>query len=89
MRSAQSKAKSIIRAELGINHPSYQRLRELNFTGYTHSYLQETANFSNMTTTAKLRVVAELAECDLPGIEFFKGIYFSTINDTVSLILYR
>ena len=71
MSSAQSKAQSIIRAELGINDRSYQELLDGNFTGYTHSYLYETANFSNLTTTANLRVVAELAECDLPGIEFF------------------
>ena len=69
MRSAQSKAKSIIRAELGINDPSYQRLRELNYTGYTHSYLSKTADFSKLTTTAKLNVVVELAELDKPGIE--------------------
>ena len=66
---AQSKAQSIILAELGINDPSYQRLRELNYTGYTHSYLSETVNFTNLTTTAKLNVVIELAELDKPGIE--------------------
>ena len=69
MSSAESKAQSIILAELGLNVPSYQRLRELNYTGYTDSYLVMTANYSNLTTTAKLNVVLELAESDKPGIE--------------------
>ena len=71
MSSAQSKAQAIIRAELGINHPSYQELLDGNFTGYTHSYLYETANFSNLTTIAKRDILLELAECDLLGIENF------------------
>ena len=69
MSSAESKAQSIILAELGLSDPSYQQLLDGNFTGYTHSYLYETANFSNLTTTAKLDILLELAECDLLGIE--------------------
>ena len=65
MSSAESKAQSIILAESGLNAPSYQRLREIDWTGYTHRYLYETASFKNLTTTAKLSVVLELAECDL------------------------
>ena len=71
MSSAESKAQSIILAELGLNVPSYQRLRELNYTGYTDSYLVMTANYSNLTTTAKSSVVLELAKCDLVGIDIF------------------
>ena len=68
---AQSKAQSIILTELGINDLSYQELLDGSFTGYTHSYLQETKDSSKLTTTAKLSVVRELAECDLLGIENF------------------
>ena len=78
---AQSKAQSIILAELSINDPSYQKLLDGGFTGYTDSYLQETANYSKLTTTAKLNVVVELAELDKPGIEIFvKKIHKSTLN---------
>ena len=66
---AQSKAQSIILAELGVHEVSYRRLRELDYTGYTHVYLEKTANFTNMSTTAKLNIAVELAECDKPGIE--------------------
>ena len=68
---AQSKAQSIILSELGLTAPSYQRLRELGSTGYTQAYLGKTADFTNLTTTAKLNVVVELAELDKPGIETF------------------
>ena len=72
MSSAESRAQSIIISELGLtNIPSYQQLRELNFTGYTHAYLQQTANFSNLTTAAKLSVVVKLAKCDQAGIDIF------------------
>ena len=76
MSSAESKAKSIILAELGEGYGvSYQRLRELCWTGYTHLYLQnilvEAGNLSELKTTAKLSVVLELAKHDLVGIEFF------------------
>ena len=69
MDSAESKAKSIILAELGFHEESYQRLREQRWIGYTHRYLEKTAVFATLKTRAKLNVVLELAECDLPGIE--------------------
>ena len=70
MSSAESKAKSILSRELGFEvKESYQRLLELGATGYTNFYLYEIANFEKLTTTAKLSVVLELAECDLLGIE--------------------
>ena len=65
MSSAEKKAQLIILAELGLIAPSYQELLQLGYTGYTHSYLQKTAHFEKLTTTAKLDVVLELAECDL------------------------
>ena len=72
MSSTESKAQSIMYRELRkMYETSYQELRELSYTGYTNLYLQKTANFSNLKTTAKLSVVAELADCDLPGIENF------------------
>ena len=70
MSSAESKAKSIMSRELGREYTkSYQQLFDGNYTGYTHSYLKKTANFSKLTTTAKLNVVVELAESDLLGID--------------------
>ena len=76
MASAETKAQKIMLMELGCFEQSYQRLLELGYTGYTDSYLSETASFSNLTSTAKLDVVLKLAECDLLGIETFKK-YFS------------
>ena len=73
MSSAESRAKSIILAELGLTHPSYQELLDGGFTGYTHSYLQETVNLIKLTTNAKLNILLELAECDLLGIENFQN----------------
>ena len=70
MSSAESKARSIALAETGFDD-SYQELLELEYTGYTDSYLQKTLDVSKLTTTAKLSVVRELAECDLLGIENF------------------
>ena len=71
MSSVESTAQSIILAETGRNVSGlyYRQLPERNYTGYTEFYLQETADFSNLTTTAKLSVVLELAECDLSGID--------------------
>ena len=66
---AESKAKWIMPRK--FKYTSYQRLCELNFTGYTDQYLHETANFSTLTTTAKLTKVRKLAKYDLVGIEIF------------------
>ena len=77
MRLAELKAKLIILAELGVVDSSYQQLRDGSFTGYTHSYLYETANFSKLTTTAKLSVVLKLAEYDLARIETSKKDFFN------------
>ena len=75
MSAAEMNAKSIMSRELGYEYEtSYQRLCQLNFTGYTHSYLRKTANFKQLTTTAKLSVVLELAEYDLLWIENFRLI---------------
>ena len=71
MSSTESKAQSIILAETGLTSHPYQLLLDGGFTGFTHSYLKETANLSKLTTTAKLSVVLELAECDLLRIEKF------------------
>ena len=68
MNFAESKAQSIIRAELGLNARSYQRLPEINYIAYTHYYFGQTVDFKNLTSTAKLSVVLELAKCDLLGI---------------------
>ena len=63
---AESKAKSIFsRESVEIYGASYQQLLGGNFTGYTHAYLYLTANFEKLTSSAKLSVVLELAECDL------------------------
>ena len=76
MGSAESKAKSIMSRELGYEYTTpYQLLRQLDYTGYTHSYLYKTANYSKLTTTAKLNVVVELAECDKPGLKFCKKTF--------------
>ena len=72
MFSAETKAQKIMQKELGRSKLSYQRLLEHGYTGYTHLYLERTANSSNLTSTAKLDVVLKLAECDLLGIETFK-----------------
>ena len=70
--SVESKAQSILSRELGNDYtPSYQRFGELGYTGYTHSYLAKTANYSKLTTTAKLSVVLELAKYDQVGIDIF------------------
>ena len=75
MFSAETKAQMIMLMELGRFEPSYQRLLELAGTGYTHLYLERTANFRNLTSTAKLDVVLKLAECDLLGIETLKKYF--------------
>ena len=78
MSSVESKAQSIILSELRLtNIPSYQQLRELNFTGYTHAYLQQTAKLSKLTTTAKPSVVVKLAKCDQAGIDIFHKLVFN------------
>ena len=69
MSFVESEAKSII-SESGYEcTASYQKLRELNYTGYTHFYLAKAAEFSKLTTTAKLSLVLKLAEYDLVGIK--------------------
>ena len=74
MISAETKARMIMASEF-CPPLSYQWLLKHNFTGYTHRYLYSTANFSNLTSTAKLDVVLKLAECDLLGIETFKKYF--------------
>ena len=75
MSPAESRAQSIILVEIGrdVSGLSYQQLLERSYTGYTDFYLQKTANLIKLTTTAKLSVVLELAECDLSGIENFEN----------------
>ena len=70
MSSAETNAQSIMSRELGREYKkSYRQVCEYGWNGYTDSYLEETANYSNLKTTAKLDVVLELAESDKPGIE--------------------
>ena len=81
MFSAETKAKKIMLMELGRFQPSYRAiLLELGGTGYTHLYLERTANFRNLTSTAKLDVVLKLAECDLLGIETLKILFSFNCN---------
>ena len=76
---AEAKAQSIILAELNLSVPSYQQVLQLDYTGYTHAYLFETADLKNLKSTAILSVVLELAECDLFWIENHSVILVNTI----------
>ena len=72
---AESRAKSIMTRELGYEYQtSYQNCLLLDgnmCTGYVHAYLLKKANFKKLTSSAKLSVVLELAECDLFGLRIF------------------
>ena len=74
MSSADSKARSTAeskaQSEIGEKY-SYKVLLEHGCTGYTNYYVNRTANFSNLTTTANLSVVRKLAKYDQVGIDIF------------------
>ena len=64
---AEKKARELLKQETSVDC-SYQEIIEDGFSGFLHIYVQVTADFKTMTTTAKQDVVLSLAKSDLLGI---------------------
>ena len=70
---AEKKARKLLKQETSDDY-SYEQLIEKHFNGFMHFYVKKTANYKEMTTSAKRDVVLSLAKIDLLGNQIFSKI---------------